>query len=138
MVDYNMYQKIHGNDRVIARARNDSVMTPAMMAKDTPPDGNWIYLFPSKTVGFSLRQKNWSMLDDVPTIHANFTYIDIVDILVDRMEDVVWNKQAFDNLVIEPDIKLLIRALITSQIKSDEGTDLIPGKGNGLTLLLHG
>ncbi|KAF1848143.1 uncharacterized protein K460DRAFT_364126 [Cucurbitaria berberidis CBS 394.84] len=120
MVDYKMYQKIHGDDRILPRIRAESVITPAMMVKDTPPEGNWIYLFPSKTVGFSLRQKNW------------------VDILVDCLESVAWNKRAFDNLVIEPDIKVLVRALITSRIKSDEGTDLIRGKGNGLILLLHG
>ena len=44
MADYAMYQKLHGNDRVIPRFRYESIITPEMMANDAPPAGNWIYL----------------------------------------------------------------------------------------------
>jgi hypothetical protein len=61
-----------------------------------------------------------------------------VDVFVDRIQDVDWNKKAFDNLVIDTDTKHLVRALISNQIKAEKSTDLISGKGNGLIILLHG
>jgi SpoVK/Ycf46/Vps4 family AAA+-type ATPase len=61
-----------------------------------------------------------------------------VDLEVDRITDVTWNKQAFENLVVDGDTKELIHALITNQLAAEKGTDLISGKGNGLIVLLHG
>ena len=61
-----------------------------------------------------------------------------VDVKVDGLRDVDWNKKAFDNLVIDADTKHLVKALITNQIKAEKATDLISGKGNGLIILLHG
>jgi SpoVK/Ycf46/Vps4 family AAA+-type ATPase len=61
-----------------------------------------------------------------------------VDLEVDQIRDVTWNKQSFDHLVIEPETKTLIRALITNQIAREQGTDIIESKGNGLIILLHG
>lgn len=60
------------------------------------------------------------------------------DLQVDLVEDVIWNKKAFTHLVIEEDTKDIIRALITSNLETQQGTDLIQGKGNGLIILLHG
>lgn len=62
----------------------------------------------------------------------------LVDVFVDRITDVNWNKKAFENLVIDTDTKHLVKALISNQIKSEKATDLISGKGNGLIILLHG
>ena len=61
-----------------------------------------------------------------------------MDLEVDQIRDVTWNKQSFDHLVIEPETKTLIRALITNQIAREQGTDIIESKGNGLIILLHG
>jgi AAA+ superfamily predicted ATPase len=61
-----------------------------------------------------------------------------VDLEVDRITDVTWNKQAFESLVVDEDTKELIHALITNQLAAEKGTDLISGKGNGLIVLLHG
>lgn len=54
------------------------------------------------------------------------------------MQDVLWNKKAFEHLVIDDGIKDIIEALVTSGIDSEQGTDLIKGKGTGLIILLHG
>lgn len=62
----------------------------------------------------------------------------LVDIEVDRIQEVKWNKKAFENLVVDEDTKHLVEALISNQIKAEMSTDLISGKGNGLILLLHG
>jgi hypothetical protein len=35
-------------------------------------------------------------------------------------------------------MKELVQAVVTNQINAAEGTDLIRGKGSGLTMLLHG
>ena len=57
---------------------------------------------------------------------------------MDRMENVVWNKKAFDYLVLNPDTKELVLALVTNKLAADRGADLIENKGKGLILLLHG
>lgn len=57
---------------------------------------------------------------------------------VDLIEDVVWNTDAFKFLVIDDRMKELVQAVVTNQIHSAESTDLIRGKGSGLTMLLHG
>ncbi|KAI9652430.1 MAG: hypothetical protein M1831_006773 [Alyxoria varia] len=84
------------------------------------PEGDEKLLFPPELDGFNMRQKKW------------------VTVKVDEICDVEWNKSAFSNLVIDPEMKELIKALVTSQIASEKGTDMISNKGNGLIMLLHG
>jgi ATP-dependent 26S proteasome regulatory subunit len=62
----------------------------------------------------------------------------VVDLQVDRISDVKWNDLAFSHLVIDPESKDLIQALVGSKLAAEKGTDLIVGKGNGLSVLLHG
>lgn len=62
----------------------------------------------------------------------------LVDLEVDQVRDVQWNKNAFQNLVLDGDTKEIVQALVTNKIAADRGTDLIDNKGNGLILLLHG
>lgn len=62
----------------------------------------------------------------------------IVDLDIDSLADVEWNKKSFDNLVIDAKAKEMIQALVSHQIESEKGTDLIRRKGNGLIILLHG
>ncbi len=74
---------------------------------------------------------------------ANFSAILLLsfapaDLEVDLIQDVSWNKQAFNNLVVDEDTKELVQALVTSQLAAERGTDLIANKGNGLIILLHG
>jgi SpoVK/Ycf46/Vps4 family AAA+-type ATPase len=61
-----------------------------------------------------------------------------VDLEIDNFREVKWNKQSFKHLVIEPDSKELVQALITNQIAREQGTDIVESKGNGLIILLHG
>jgi AAA+ superfamily predicted ATPase len=62
----------------------------------------------------------------------------IVDLWVDQIYEVGWNKIAFDNLVVDRDTKELIQALVMNQVEAERGTDVIGGKGNGLIMPLHG
>ena len=50
----------------------------------------------------------------------------------------IWNRDSFESLVIEPETKELIVALITNKLEAERATDLVAGKGNGLIILLHG
>lgn len=61
-----------------------------------------------------------------------------MDLQVDRIRDVSWNTDAFNHLVVDEDTKELIRALVSSKLDAEQGTDVIEGKGNGLIILLHG
>jgi SpoVK/Ycf46/Vps4 family AAA+-type ATPase len=57
---------------------------------------------------------------------------------VDYIREVQWLKKAFESLVVPPKSKELIEALITTTLAAEKSTDIIPGKGNGLIMLLHG
>ena len=61
-----------------------------------------------------------------------------VMIWASSVEDVVWNKDCFDSLVMEAETKELIMALVTNKIIRSMATDYFFGKGNGLVILLHG
>ena len=50
----------------------------------------------------------------------------------------MWNKAAFDRLVLDQDKKYLITAMVKEHVLSDVSADVIEGKGNGLIILLHG
>ena len=57
---------------------------------------------------------------------------------MDQIQDVTWNKQSFEHLVIDGETGELIKALIMNQISREQSTDIIENKGNGLIILLHG
>lgn len=67
-----------------------------------------------------------------------------VNLWVDNMKEVNWNDQAFQQLVLHPPTKKMIKALI--EIRASPGgiekimkrQDIISGKGQGLIMLLHG
>ncbi|RSL42645.1 hypothetical protein CEP51_016457 [Fusarium floridanum] len=126
MVDFETYRKLHSDSVNFQKAyptlnKSDrEEIDAAVMECDDPPREPELFVFPSKTVGYNLRQKKWRDLD------------------VDSMQDVSWNKQAFAHLVVPDETKDLIRALISNRLKTEEKTDLIQGKGNGLIMLLHG
>lgn len=61
-----------------------------------------------------------------------------VDLQVDNISSVQWNKNAFQTLAIEEQSKELVNALINNKINANKATDTVMGKGNGLILLLHG
>ncbi|KAK3898553.1 P-loop containing nucleoside triphosphate hydrolase protein [Staphylotrichum tortipilum] len=95
-------------------------MDVARFNDDEFPDINELLVFPRTIIAYDLRRKTWT------------------DLEVDQIRDVSWNTQAFDSLAIEDDHKELIQALVTHQIESSKGTDIIADKGNGLIILLHG
>ncbi|KAF7534383.1 hypothetical protein G7054_g6264 [Neopestalotiopsis clavispora] len=123
MVDFPTYRKLHsdsiGFKQIYNNAQAHDYMPEDIMEKDEPPSP-FVALFPPTIAGFNLRQKKW------------------LDLEVDKIQDLQWNKDAFDRLVIDDETKELIQALITNRIVTEMNTDWISAKGNGLIMLLHG
>ena len=117
MIDLMTYRRLHTTS--VSNVRIDE-LSPDTLARDDPPDEQFMLLFPLKIKGYNLRRKKW------------------YDLLVDRISDVQWNVEAFQKVVIDHKAKDLIRALVSNQLAMEVSTDLIEGKGNGLILLLHG
>jgi DNA helicase TIP49 (TBP-interacting protein) len=61
-----------------------------------------------------------------------------VNLYVNGIHPIEWNKRAFDRLVLNPKTKELITALVEVRIAAGRAEDIIGGKGNGLMILLHG
>ncbi|TDZ31096.1 Protein MSP1 [Colletotrichum spinosum] len=91
------------------------------MTQDDPPsDDEFLMCLPSTVKGFDMTNKEWRLLE------------------VAFIQSVEWNDKAFEDLVIEPKTKSLIKAVVTNRVRSEEGADVIEGKGNRLFILLHG
>ncbi|OBT88775.1 hypothetical protein VE02_02394 [Pseudogymnoascus sp. 03VT05] len=121
MIDISAFQKMHPESRKIIGARSpDNLLPPEEANADDPPSGDFLLLLPSNIYGFQMQEKKW----------ANFQ--------VSLIEEVRWHTESFESLVVEPDTKELIIALITNKIEAERATDVISGKENGLVILLHG
>ncbi|KAI1110010.1 hypothetical protein F5Y14DRAFT_444327 [Nemania sp. NC0429] len=117
MIDMKMYRELHKREKHIVSSDD---LGPEVLKQNDPPDDKFIYLMPLTIKGYNLKKKKW------------------VDLDVDKIKEVTWNRTAFESLVINPKTKRLIQALISNQIEGEKSTDLITGKGNGLIMLLHG
>ena len=116
MIDPITYKKLHKNN--ITSLRDD--LGRELFSAKKPPSDLFLLLLPATINGFNMRNKKWEELD------------------ADRVCDVCWNTEAFDNLVVDNTTRKLIKALVMRQLEADKGTDLIAGKGQGLIILLHG
>lgn len=61
MIDVETYHKLHPELRETKTPRRDD-LGPAAMASDTPPEGVFTLLLPTKIVGFSMQEKKWGKL----------------------------------------------------------------------------
>ncbi|KAJ0163707.1 hypothetical protein CTA2_2540 [Colletotrichum tanaceti] len=127
MVDLETYKKMHPppptpqQQRPPQQSSNQKETLPLDMMSEIPPaDDTFLMCLPSTMKGFDMDSKAWRTLE------------------VAFMQDVVWNREAFEDLVIELKTKDLVKAVVMNRLTSDENTDLIQGKGNGLFILLHG
>lgn len=74
-----------------------------------------------RVMGFSLVDKKWCYFK------------------VDLIEPVEYNKDAFENLLLQKDHKEMVRSLVTVHEKDRIGfDDVVKGKGHGMIFLLHG
>ncbi|KAI0431096.1 hypothetical protein F5Y09DRAFT_206730 [Xylaria sp. FL1042] len=91
-----------------------------VMKQTEAPGVDFLLTTPAFVWGYNMWEKSWKKL------------------AIDNVNEVDWDEKAFDNLVIDPDSKDVIQALVTNKIRNSMSTDLVRGKGSGLILLLHG
>ena len=120
MVDTKEYKMLFPHSEV-AKLHCENDLGIVVMAHDQPPeDGDALLAMPATIMAHNLQEKHWR------------------ELFVNRITEVVWNKQAFKDLVAEPETKELVQALVMKQINAKKSTDFVAGKGNGLIMLLHG
>ncbi|KAM0543609.1 hypothetical protein ACHAPJ_012196 [Fusarium lateritium] len=124
MIDFATHKKMHRNTAGQAGEQTPPEpgdLDPRLMSQDNPDLGDKFFMcLPTSIYGFNMDKKEWVNLD------------------VHYFQDVVWNTEAFELLVIEQKTKELIQAVVSNQLRATENADLIRGKGNGLFILLHG
>ncbi|KAG8161250.1 hypothetical protein KVR01_009514 [Diaporthe batatas] len=77
-------------------------------------------LCPPYAYGYSLSRKDWCRF------------------FVDRMDDVKWKQGVWDSLILAPEQKRVLQALVTSHEFPDNARNEAEQKGKGLVVLLHG
>ncbi|KAL9124662.1 MAG: hypothetical protein Q9217_006030 [Psora testacea] len=89
-------------------------------SEEKPLNTTFLRCFPEVGV-FSLRNKEWALVK------------------VDDLRRVEFREKAFKRLVIRDDYKRIIKAMVrASNLEKPGFSDLVSGKGRGLTILLHG
>src|ERR1051326_9358599 len=66
------------------------------------------FVFPSSIISYNFRRKKWVGL--LPLMKLPILTSGLVDIRVDGIQDICWNKKAFENLVVDEETKELIQA----------------------------
>ncbi|KAF2239766.1 P-loop containing nucleoside triphosphate hydrolase protein [Viridothelium virens] len=134
MIDHQIYRKMHEHAQAFRFEKPAEThpfdRMPPYLNIEQKPSRVCFYIMPPDIHGFYLNEKKW------------------IKLFVDCVQPVSWNKKAFERLVLPPQTKDLVRALVTVRtsqrgIKQGLGvagkrTDITNGKGNGLIMLLHG
>ncbi|KAM7185678.1 Fidgetin-like protein 1 [Naviculisporaceae sp. PSN 640] len=139
MIDYQVYSKFHTTSpafvfSLVERAAFDT--WPEEISNDDTLSDDQLMLLPADIHGFFFKEKKW------------------MNLLVDNIQPIKWNKVAFEQLVLPKRTKTLVKALVmvrkqareeqsgedveTGVNESLKKDDIIAGKGNGLIMLLHG
>lgn len=79
-----------------------------------------LLLCPPYAYGYSLSRKDWCRF------------------FIDLMDDVRWKEGTWDSLILAPEQKLVLQALVTSHEFPDNARNEPEQKGKGLVVLLHG
>ncbi|KAL7554247.1 hypothetical protein ACHAWF_017665 [Thalassiosira exigua] len=87
-------------------------------SSDTIPDGSLHLCWPT-LAGFSFKAKRWG------------------ELAVDALDEISFNDEAFDSLVLDSYSKTLVKSLV-GNIHKNMFTDIIDGKSGGCVFLLHG
>ena len=134
MIDYKVYRKMHEYGPAFKFSEAPSPRSydnwPKELELDNDPSPSDYMLMPADIYGFYLTEKQW------------------INISVDGVQPIQWNKSAYERLVLPSATKELVRALVTVRtsqrgVKHGLGStgkrvDIVAGKGNGLIMLLHG
>ncbi|GJC95188.1 AAA family ATPase [Colletotrichum higginsianum] len=134
MVDTATYQLMHRGSLSGAHEDPQPYKFDTWPTKIGPRDElpvSTVMLLPATTYGFNLHEKKWASSSSLADPW-------IVNLNIENLHPVDWNKKAFDRLVLEPKTKEMIYALVDVQTSAKKMDDIITGKGNGLIVLLHG
>jgi hypothetical protein len=86
--------------------------------------------------GFSLVDKLWRQY--TRSVNSVFTdFCPTVEFNMEHFTPIVWNDEAFKNLVMDPDRKALVQGLVTSHARGSSA-DFVQGKSLGLVINLSG
>ncbi|KAI1459643.1 hypothetical protein F4805DRAFT_419753 [Annulohypoxylon moriforme] len=92
-----------------------------LIEPSSEPTDLMLMLCPPRILAFSLLQKYWS--------HYN----------VAQLRPVQFQNNAWSRIVLDQEYKDVVQAMVASYLrKSDTFQDLVPGKGAGISILLHG
>ncbi|KAL3443418.1 P-loop containing nucleoside triphosphate hydrolase protein [Aspergillus insuetus] len=116
MIDSKTYQHVHSTTDLTGR----DYLPEDTHAVETPPSVEFQLLLPATIPGFGFHDKKW------------------INLLVEQIQEIEWNAEAFKHLVLKSTKKELIEALVDKHTAASDSNDVIQGKGNGLILLLHG
>ena len=99
-----------------------------------------LLLTPTVVFGFSLNDKIWCTFSDSQSICRALFILSffLVELSVEKIQDIEWNEEAFKNLVIPHDHKYLLQSLIEAHHNEIGFEDFIKGKGHGLVVNLYG
>jgi AAA+ superfamily predicted ATPase len=61
-----------------------------------------------------------------------------VNLEIDKIQSIQWNKRAFQNLLFDGTDKELLKAAFMTRLNPRSGIDILIGKDDGLKILLHG
>lgn len=131
MIDMKTYQSLHPKN---TKTSLNTVYRPPppppkkllskkKMTRNDPPGDDFKVLMPPRIKGYDFHRNKWC------------------DLNVDQISEVVWRGGAsavFHTLQIDYEAKDLIQALVTNYLGIEKSTAVAAGKGNGLTILLHG
>lgn len=156
MVDTKTAHRLKGNARFSvssfdsSEASEDSISIPALDVSYTglgDSNSDVFYEDQQQTVVHRSKTKNAQLTDDQRMLANDSVKAFSLDekrwfeLDIDKLSEVNWNLQCFDQLVLPSESKDLIRALVvthTAKRNHDDFDDIIKGKGKGLIFVLHG
>jgi hypothetical protein len=100
---------------------NNESLAKAKKMKRIPLTKEQLLICTPLVSGYALKTKRW------------------LEFFVDSVSDIIWNQNAFENLVLPEDQKELILSFAESQILYKQRfDDFVSGKGKGIIMLLSG
>ncbi|KAH0425979.1 hypothetical protein CcaCcLH18_10626 [Colletotrichum camelliae] len=111
MIDMDTFNTLHGNDEVSNETKEDTeTLSDDLLCQDMPPDQRFLLLLPRTILGFAMQDKKWKTLQ--------VKYIDHIE----------WNQKAFEQLVLSPEKKELIEAVIRGHMTANHSADVVEEK----------
>ncbi|KAF4821118.1 Fidgetin-like protein 1 [Colletotrichum siamense] len=121
MIDMDTFNALHGNEEEANETKEDiEALSADFLCQNNPPSQRFLLLLPRTILGFAMQDKKWKTLE------------------VKYINPIEWNKKAFEQLVLLPEKKELIEAVIRGHMSANHSADVVEGKGKGVIILLHG